>query len=128
MQSQSDIKLFIDFFHDATLRIRKTKPVFVRGKDGKLVKLALSIFSRPQLEMLTLWFLAQKPKMAPSIGAMLSRAVLEELQRKIIDPIFWKELDAIYETNYRQPSWTHKLKNHMRAFTAHELMEFQSRL
>ncbi len=128
MGSQSDIKLFIDFFHDASLRVRNKKPIFIRGKDGKLVKLALSIFSRPQLEMLAVWFLAKKQKLAPSIGTMLSRAVIEELKRKIIDPSFWKELDAIYETRYQQPDWKKELRDRKQAFTSRELMEFQSKL
>ena len=102
--AQRDIKLFIDFFHDTSLRVRKQKAVIVRGKDGKLVSRALTIFSRPQLEMLALWFLAKKIKLSPTIGAMLSRAVLEELQRKIKDAHFWKELDELSERYYHKSS------------------------
>ena len=39
--AKNEIKAFIDFFHDACQKIRKEKAVFERGKDGKLVKLAL---------------------------------------------------------------------------------------
>ncbi len=93
----NDIKGFIDFFHEACLRIRKSKALFVRGKDGSLVKAALKKFSRSQLEMLAIWFLVKKEKMSPTIGAMLSSVVLEELARTIEKPSFWKELDEMYE-------------------------------
>lgn len=97
---KNDIKAFIDFFHEACLKIRKEKPVFERGKDGNLVKIALKKFSRKQLEMLSVWFLAKKPKLATRIGAMLSKKVLEELERKIKGPDFWKDLDTIFEKYY----------------------------
>jgi|SRR3989344_5337805 len=97
-----DIKKFIDFFHDACLKIRKEKAKFVRGKDGNLVKLALRQFSKQQLEMLAVWFLEKKPKLSPAIGAMLSKVVLEELDRKIKSPDFWKDLDKIHEKYYKQ--------------------------
>jgi hypothetical protein len=102
--AQTDIKLFIDFFHDATKRIRNEKALFVRGKDGNLVKLALNVFSRPQLEMLALWFLAHKTKMQATIGAMLSRAVMEELEKQIARPSFWKDVDAIYDRYFERPT------------------------
>ena len=98
----NDIKKFIDFFHDASLKIRNEKPKFVRGKDGNLVKSALKTFSRQQLEMLACWFLEKKPKLSLSLGAMLSKNVLEELERKIKDPNFWKDLDKIHEKYYKQ--------------------------
>lgn len=98
----SDIKKFIDFFHDASIKIRKEKPEFVRGKDGNLVKSALEIFSRQQLEMLACWFLEKKLKVSPTIGAMLSHTMTEELERKIKDHNFWKDLDKIHEKYYKQ--------------------------
>jgi len=97
---KNDIKEFIDFFHDAAQKIRGEKPRFVRGKDGKLVQEALKKFSRQQLEMLAVWFLHKKRKMSLSIGAMLSKAVTEELERTIQNPSFWKELDSIHEKYY----------------------------
>ena len=100
--AQTDIKVFIDFFHTATTRVRHEKAVFVRGKDGNLVKLALNIFSRPQLEMLAIWFLAKKEKMQPTIGAMLSKAVIEELEKQLARPSFWKEVDAVYEKYFER--------------------------
>ena len=98
----SDIKKFIDFFHDAALKVRKEKPKFTRGKDGNLIKLALKKFSRQQLEMLALWFLEKKRKVSPSIGAMLSNVMMEELEKKIKNPSFWKDLDKIHEKYYKQ--------------------------
>ncbi|KKS95135.1 hypothetical protein A3B05_03360 [Candidatus Giovannonibacteria bacterium RIFCSPLOWO2_01_FULL_43_160] len=97
---KNDIKIFIDFFNEACLKIRKEKPIFSRGKDGNLVKLALKKFSRQHLEMLAVWFLAKKPKMQLKIGAMLSKSMLEELGRKIKQPNFWKDLDSIFEKYY----------------------------
>ncbi len=98
---KSDIKAFIDFFFDASQRIRKVKPVFIRGKDGKLVERALKIFSRSQLEMLAVWFLEKKPALSPTVGAMLSNAVLDELKQQIIRSEFWSDLDKIYDKYYR---------------------------
>lgn len=99
-KSRNDIKLVIDFFHDACQKIRKEKAVFERGKDGKLVQNALRKFSRTQLEMLAVWFLAKKPKLQPKIGTMFSAKLLEELERKIKSPSFWKDLDEIFEKHY----------------------------
>lgn len=98
----NDIKKFIDFFHDACLRIRKEKPKFIRGKDGNLVSSALKIFSRQQLEMLAFWFLEKKRKLSPSLGAMLGKSMLEELERVIKKPNFWKDLDKIHEKYYNK--------------------------
>ncbi len=97
---KNDIKVFIDFFNEACLKIRKERPIFARGKDGNLVKLALKKFSRQHLEMLAVWFLAKKLKLQPKIGAMLSKKMLEELERKIKSPSLWKELDEIFEKYY----------------------------
>lgn len=98
----SDIKKFIDFFHNASLKIRNEKPEFTRGKDGNLVRNALKTFSRQQLEMLAVWFLEKKRKLSSSLGSMLSNIVLEELDRKIKSPSFWKDLDKIHEKYYKQ--------------------------
>ncbi|OGG43044.1 hypothetical protein A2841_02725 [Candidatus Kaiserbacteria bacterium RIFCSPHIGHO2_01_FULL_48_10] len=115
-----DIKKFIDFFHDAVIKIRNQKAVFVRGKDGNLVKSVLGVFSRSQLEMLAIWFLAKKDKLSPTVGAMLSKVVLEELQRKIKEPGFWSELDTIYEKYYSAGTQT--------AFTNDELDTLKEKL
>lgn len=106
----SDIKKFIDFFHDACLKIRNEKPKFVRGKDGNLVKNALKIFSRQQLEMLAVWFLEKKKKLSPTIGGMFSLAMSEELKETIKKQSFWKDLDKIHEKYYKQNYDTAKRK------------------
>src|SRR3989344_3486225 len=92
---QSDIKRFIDFFCDAALRVRKQKPTIIRGKDGKLVKQALEVFSWQKLELLSGTFLAKKKKLPTSMGAMLASGVLEELSRKMRAPSFWHDLDIL---------------------------------
>lgn len=109
-KDKNDIKAFIDFFNDACLRIRKEKPVFARGKDGNLVKLALKQFSRQQLEMLAVWFLAKKSKLRPQIGAMLSKKMLEELNENIRKLNFWKDLDEIFIKYYPRQMWLDELK------------------
>src|SRR3989338_1687751 len=115
---QSDIKRFVDFFCDAALRIRKQKPTIIRGKDGKLIKQALEFFSRQQLEMLAVWFLAKKTKLSPSIGAMLSNVVLEELSRKMRSSSFWNDLDTLSERYFPRPINTLPLKTkHRQAFS-----------
>ena len=97
----NDIKKFIDFFHDACVKIRKEKPKFIRGKDGNLVKLALKKFSRQQLEMLAVWFLEKKRKVSPTIGAMLGKEMMKDLNEAISKPNFWKDLDKIHEKYFR---------------------------
>ena len=97
-----DIKKFIDFFHDASLKIRNEKPKFIRGKDGNLINSALRIFSRQQLEMLAVWFLEKKRKLSPTIGAMLGKEMKEELERTIKKSSFWKDLDKLHEKYYKQ--------------------------
>ena len=93
----NDIKEFIDFFHEASKKIRSVAPKIVRGRDGKLTEQALKKFSRTQLEMMAVWFLAKKPKLAPSVGTMLSKVLMEELELKLKNHAFWRELDEIYE-------------------------------
>ncbi len=106
---QNDIKLFIDFFFDATQKIRKTKAIFIRGKDGTLVERDLKIFSRSQLEMLTVWFLAKKPKLAATIGAMLSNKFIEELKKQLSQSEFWRDLDELYEIYYKKQNTVTKI-------------------
>ena len=85
---KKDIKLFIDFFYDASIRIRGLRPVITRGKDGALIARALQKLTRSQLEMLCLWFLSKKKKLSPTIGAMLSLVVLDELVCAMKRPMF----------------------------------------
>ncbi len=126
--AQSDIKNFIDYFHNAVYKVRNEKAIFIRCKDGKLVERALTIFSRPQLEMLGLWFLAMKPKMSPTIGAMLSDAVLEELQKKIKEPHFWKELDILSQRYYSDANKCRDTIEPNYMFSNAELMALKNKL
>ena len=61
--------------------------------------------------MLTVWFLAKKPKLQSKIGMMFSAKLLEELEKKIKSPSFWKELDEIFEEHYPRQISLLGLKN-----------------
>jgi len=63
-------------FNQYCKEIRKTKPVFVRFKDGNLIKHALKHVSTFQLEMLFIWFLREKTNMQPMIGSALCKEVI----------------------------------------------------
>ncbi len=65
-------------FNQYCKAIRKTKPIFVRFKDGNLIKHALKHMSEFQLEMLFIWFLQEKTKMQPMIGSALCKEVLAD--------------------------------------------------
>ncbi|OGF61297.1 hypothetical protein A2662_03695 [Candidatus Giovannonibacteria bacterium RIFCSPHIGHO2_01_FULL_45_33] len=106
---KSDIKEFIDFFHDASTKTRGVSAIIVRGRDGRLVQRALKIFSRTQLEMMAVWFLANKTKLKPAIGTMLSKKLMEELELKLKHHSFWKELDEIYEKYYPRQMYLSEL-------------------
>jgi hypothetical protein len=107
---KNDIKEFIDFFHEASLKVRGVGAKIVRGRDGLLAKKALTKFSRQQLEMMAVWYLAKKPKLSPAIGTMLSKSLMEELERKFKDHAFWKELDEIYDRYYPRQMWAEEVK------------------
>lgn len=64
-------------FNRLTIEIRSTKPVFVRFKDGNLIKNALKHLSEWQIRTLFVWFLKEKRDMQPTVGAALSSAVIE---------------------------------------------------
>ena len=70
---------------------------------------ALKIFSRTQLEMMAVWFLANKTKLKPAIGTMLSKKLMEELELKLKHHSFWKELDEIYEKYYPRQMYLSEL-------------------
>ena len=120
-----DIKIFIDFFHNAAQKVRGEKPKFVHGKDGKLVKLALTRISEQQLEQLALWFLEKKRALTTTIGAMLSGSVLQTLQDDMKSPNFWKELDAIYDSHYPRPDFAKELLKKFKPFTDKQVAEIQ---
>jgi hypothetical protein len=68
----------MDAFKRYCEEIRKTKPIFTRFKDGNLIKNALKYLSPFQTEMLFLWFLKDKRHMQPTIGAALSRGIIND--------------------------------------------------
>jgi len=120
-----DIKRFIDFFCEACHRIRNEKPVFTRGKDGRLVKLALKKLSESQLEQLALWFLEKKKTLSATIGAMLSKKVLESLREDMNRYDFWKEINAIYDKHYPRSDFTKELTKRFKPFTYQQITEIQ---
>lgn len=68
----------MESFEGYSKAIRKTKPNFTRFKDGNLIKNALRHISKFQIEMLFLWFLKEKIHMQPTIGAALSRGIIDD--------------------------------------------------
>ncbi len=122
--SMPDIKRFIDFFYEACQKIRKEKAVITRGKDGNLAKLALKHLSLSQLEQLTLWFLMKKTGLKPTIGAMLSKNVLETLKKDMDRPDFWKEINGIYD-RYFEPATdiSKKLADKFKPFSYSQVAE-----
>lgn len=127
-QKNSDIKRFIDFFVEASKRIRKEKPVITRGKDGYLVKLALRKMSESQLEQLTLWFLEKKKTLSTTIGAMLSNAVLDTLRQDMNRYDFWKEIDRIYDQYYPRPAYMAELTKRFQPFSYQQITEMQEEI
>lgn len=118
-----NIKRFIDFFHDASLKIRSKKAIITRGKDGNLAKLALKRLSLSQLEQLTLWFLAKKTDLRPTIGAMLSKKVLETLKNDMNRPDFWKEINMIYDKYFPPSDFTKELAKKLKPFSYRQIAE-----
>ena len=128
---KKDIKLFIDFFYDASIRIRGLRPVITRGKDGALIARALQKLTRSQLEMLCLWFLSKKKKLSPTIGAMLSLVVLDELVCAMKRPMFWRELDEISEHFVLQKksvtTYSRALENPFSLYEVRDLKKYLSK-
>ncbi|MBI2039153.1 MAG: hypothetical protein HYT22_02670 [Candidatus Niyogibacteria bacterium] len=60
---------------------RGERPVFIRFKDGKLIKHALTYLTEFELEMLFVWFLREKKDMRPTIGAALCKEVIADFIR-----------------------------------------------
>lgn len=124
-EKNKNIKIFIDFFHEAAQKVRKEKPKFTHGKDGKLVKLALARISEQQLEQLALWFLERKRTLSTTIGAMLSRTVLEALEQDMKRPGFWTELASISDTYFPRPDFAKELLKKFQPFTQKQVTEIQ---
>jgi len=126
-----DIKKFIDFFFEAAQKIKKTKPVITHGKDGVLTKLALNKLSLSQMEQLALWFFTKKQGLSLTIGAMLSRKVLDGLKYDMERPDFFKEIDAIYSEYFKSASdngFAAKLEEKFRPFNSRQITEMQEQI
>lgn len=125
-----DIKKFIDFFFEAAQKIKKTKPLITHGKDGVLTKLALNKLSLSQLEQLALWFLTKKQGLSLTIGAMLSKRVLDGLKQDMERLDFFKEIDAIYAGYFRGAGYgfAKKLEEKFRPFDSRQITEMQEQV
>jgi len=71
-------RYFFGKFSQLTWGIRHTRPIFVKFKDGNLLKHALGHLTEFQLELELVWFLQNKPEMKPTIGAALCKEVIED--------------------------------------------------
>lgn len=115
----------MDFFNEASLKIRREKPIFTRGKDGWLVKIALKKISFSQLEQLTLWFLERKKNLSTTIGALLSKKVLETLEKDMERADFWKEVNEIYDKYYKSLSFTKELAKKFQPFNFKQINDIK---
>jgi len=69
-------RYFIAKFSQLCRGIRHAEPVFVKFKDGNLIKHALRHLTEFQLEMEFIWFLKNKREMKASISAALCKEVI----------------------------------------------------
>ncbi len=118
-----DIKRFIDFFYETCQKIRREKPIITRGKDGNLVKLALKRLSLNQLEQLALWFLAKKTGLKATVGAMLSKKVLGNLEKDMGRGDFWREINQIYYQYYPSSNFAKDLAKQFKPFSYQKVAE-----
>lgn len=99
-KANPDIYRFIDFFVRTGEKITGKKPVITRGKDGRLVSVALGKLSESKLETLAVWFFSRKQHLQPTVGAMLSTSVLTELTQEMNKSTFWKEVSELTDRHY----------------------------
>ena len=71
-------RYFFGKFAQLTWGIRHTRPIFVKFKDGNLLKHSLRHLTEFQLELELVWFLQNKPEMQPTIGAALCKEVIND--------------------------------------------------
>lgn len=116
-----DIKRFIDFFCEACKRIRKEKPVVVKGKDGRLTKLALRAVSESQLEQLAIWHLEKNRHMQATIGAMLAKKSLEILRDDMNRNDFWKEINSSYDRHWPRMDYAKELAKKFQPFSYEQI-------
>ena len=99
-KANPDIYRFIDFFVRAGEKITGKKPVITRGKDGRLVSIALAKLPESKLETLAVWFFSRKQNLQPTVGAMLSTSVLTELTQEMNKSTFWKDISELTDRYY----------------------------
>lgn len=68
----------MESFQNYCESVRKTRPNFIRFKDGNLIKHALKHLSASQIELLFIWFLKEKRHMQPAIGSALSKGIISD--------------------------------------------------
>lgn len=127
-KTNPDIKIFIDFFHEAAVKIKKQRPVFIHGKDGRLVKLALRKLTREQLEQLAVWFLEKKQTLSLTLGAMLSTNVLKTLQEDMKKSSFWAELNQIYDKYFPRATYSKEFMSKFQPFTYKQIFQMQEEI
>ncbi len=71
-------RYFFGKFAQLCQAIRHTRPIFVKFKDGNLLKHALRHLTEFQLELELIWFLQNKREMTPTIGAALCKEVIDD--------------------------------------------------
>lgn len=89
-------RYFFGKFAQLCWGIRKTRPVFVKFKDGNLLKHALRHLTEFQLELELIWFLENKREMQPTIGAALCNEVINDfIQTSLKEYGFYNSLERI---------------------------------
>ncbi len=87
-------RYFFGKFSQLTWGIRHTRPIFVKFKDGNLLKHALRHLTEFQLELELVWFLQNKPEMKPTIGAALCKEVIDDfIQASLKEYGFYNTLE-----------------------------------
>lgn len=97
--------------------------MIVRGKDGRLVKLALRKISESQLEQLAIWHLERNRHMQATIGALLAQKSLEILRSSMNRSDFWKEINAVYDQHWPRLDYAKMLAVKFQPFTYEQISD-----
>ena len=102
-------RYFFGKFSQLTWGIRHTRPIFVKFKDGNLLKHALGHLTEFQLELEIVWFLQNKREMKPTIGAALCKEVIEDfIQASFKEYGFYNALQrTALQYSRREPEEVH---------------------
>jgi hypothetical protein len=107
--SPSDVKVFIDFFFNASQKIQGVKPMIAGGKEGMLIKNKLKHYNLERLQKLAVWYLSDRKQVknqrngefewryryAPSISAMMSSAFFNDILKEEHNPEFLRRFSDI---------------------------------